>query len=68
MYRAQIDGVWLPLRGVQNEPEDRVRVVFDIPQSIKSRRQDEVVFLCFSAGYDAEDQESERILQSVRWR
>ncbi len=67
VYRAQIDGQELPLRSVQSDTAG-CTVQFSIPPSVRSRRQDEVVFLCFCQGYDATERSSERVLHSVRWR
>jgi hypothetical protein len=67
VYRAQIDGCPLPLREVKQQ-EDEIKVVFDIPVAIRSRQHEQVLFLCFSSGYDAEDRLSERFLYSVHWR
>jgi len=66
-YRAQIDGQPLSLRKVTKEDEG-IRVEFDVPEPIRARHQDELLFLCFSGGYDAEDRDSERFLYTVRWR
>jgi hypothetical protein len=67
VYRAQIDGLCLPLRYIANETEG-LRIVFDVPPEIRSRHQDEMLFLCFSERYDPEDRGSQRILHSIRWR
>jgi hypothetical protein len=66
-YRAQIDGRTLPLREVVAE-NDGLKVTFMVPQNIRKRQQDEMLFLCFSDRYDAADRNSERFLYSVRWR
>ncbi|HEX4264371.1 MAG TPA: hypothetical protein VH597_08530 [Verrucomicrobiae bacterium] len=66
-YRAQIDGQTLPLRDVAAE-NDGLKITFVIPQNIRQRQRDEMLFLCFSDRYDAADRNSERFLYSVRWR
>lgn len=66
-YRAQIDRVTLPLKAVTRE-DDGFRVEFSVPESVCARNETQVLFLCFSSGYDTEDRESERFLYSVRWR
>lgn len=66
VYRAMIDGVLLPLRNVVRG--DGLRVTFDIPSDLQTRLNNEVLFLCFSGGYDTQDRDSERILYSVRWK
>lgn len=67
VYQAMIDGVLLPLRKVA--PADNGwTVVFEIPPDLRKKLNDEVLFLCFSRGYDKGDRDSERILYSVRWR
>lgn len=67
LYQAQIDGVALPLRGVVRE-SDGLIVTFEIPQRIQNRHENELLFLCFSEGYDSESRNSERFLYSIRWR
>jgi hypothetical protein len=66
-YQAQIDGVPLPQHEAVPEPEG-LKIVFDIPQHIRARHTAEILFLCFSKGYDEADRNSERFLYSVRWR
>jgi hypothetical protein len=65
MYRAQMDGVFLPVRQVQREGR-QWKVQFDVPP--KLRQGTSLLFLGFSASYDQTDRDSERILHSVRWR
>ena len=67
IYRAQIDGVSLPIRSVLKDG-DEFDVTFELPRAIRSPHQNQILFLCFSDGYDMEDRESERFLYSVRWR
>ena len=67
VYRAMIDGVSLPLdKMVRDEYGWQVRFV--VPPELQDRANDEILFLCFSKGYDAEDRDSARLLYSVRWR
>jgi hypothetical protein len=66
-YQAMIDGISLPLRKViPNDYGWQVR--FDVPPELQKSPDDEILFLCFSEGYDAEDRDSDRMLYSVRWR
>jgi hypothetical protein len=65
VYQASMDGLALALRGVTNE-SDGLKVTFDVPPKLRKGQQ--LLFVCFSAGYDAEDRDSERFLYSVRWR
>lgn len=67
VYRAKIDNEFLSLREVRTEG-DRLRVKFDVPERIRRRGAHELLFLCFSQGYDEEDRDSTRSLYSVRWR
>jgi hypothetical protein len=67
VYRAQIDGVSLPLRRVIREG-DGLEVTFEIPVRVQNRHQIEILFLCFSDGYNFDNRNSERFLYSVRWR
>jgi hypothetical protein len=67
VYQAQIDGQSLPFRQMTRDG-DSWKVVFDIPDSIKARQQVELLFLCFTGGYDSEDRNSERVMHSVRWK
>ncbi|HLP77551.1 MAG TPA: hypothetical protein VK327_11610 [Candidatus Paceibacterota bacterium] len=67
-YRAQIDGYRLPLQRVQKDGMGGVEVIFGVPESIRDRQLDEVLFLCFTQEYDQQDRESQRILHSVKWR
>ncbi|MGN6643828.1 MAG: hypothetical protein ACTHKU_12595 [Verrucomicrobiota bacterium] len=66
IYRAKIDGEWLNLEKVEHGQEN-LRVLFRVPDSVRSRKNDEVIFICFSKGFDAEDRNSDRILESIRW-
>jgi hypothetical protein len=66
-YRAMIDGVTLPIRSVTEDDGGR-KVLFDIPDAVPRRGNDEFLFLCFSEGYEGEDRASERFLYSVRWK
>ncbi len=66
-YRAMIDAQFLNLRSVTQEGE-LLRVRFDVPESIQHHAGDELLFLCFSKGFDDEDRDSNRMLRSVRWR
>jgi len=67
IYQAQIDGVSLPLRDIARNG-DGLKVTFDIPEAIRLRKGDEILFLCFSGIFGVEDRDSERFLFSVRWR
>ena len=67
VYRAQIDGVSLPVHSIVQNDDD-LTVKFGIPSKLQNRRQNEVLFLCFSEGYDTKDRSSERFLYLVRWR
>jgi hypothetical protein len=67
IYHAQIDGMSLPLRSVMRDG-DGLKVAFEIPQQIHDRHQNEMLFLCFSDGYGAEERNSERFLYSIQWR
>lgn len=67
VYRAKIDNQFLPVREVRTEG-DRLRVRFDVPEHIRRRKGDALLFLCFTQGYDEEDRQSTRLLCSVRWR
>jgi hypothetical protein len=67
VYRAVIDGRPLPLREVAPEG-DLLRVRFDVPEPIRRRGGDELLFLSFTRGFDEADAESRRELRSVRWR
>jgi len=66
-YRAMIDGVMLPLRKII-PGEEKLTVIFDVPKAIQDQAKNEVLFLCFSDGYDEIDRHSERYLYSVKWR
>jgi hypothetical protein len=65
VYRATIDGRPLHLRENRSDG-DRRTVVFDVPAALQTG--DQLIFLCFSGGYDAEDRASERFLYSMRWK
>ncbi|HEX5219699.1 MAG TPA: hypothetical protein VFZ59_09040, partial [Verrucomicrobiae bacterium] len=67
-YRAMIDAVVLPLQEVREVAKGVRAVRFQVPEKIRRRRANELLFLCFSEGFDAEDRESQRLLHSVRWR
>lgn len=67
VYRAQIDGISLPLTEVIPE-EQNLKITFKVPSNVQAKHQIEMLFLCFSDGYDAKDRNSERFLYSVRWR
>ena len=67
VYRAQIDGVSLQQQEVV-PAADGLTVRFDLPKSIRSQQQEEVLFLGFSSGFSEADRDSERFLYSVRWR
>ena len=62
-----MDGQFLCLRETTAEG-DRLRVRFDVPEVNRRRAGDELVFLCFSRGFDQEDRTSKRLLDTVRWR
>jgi hypothetical protein len=66
-YRAMIDNQFLPLREVREEGEN-IRVTFDVPERIRRRAGDELLFLCFSKSYEPQERASRRVLHSVRWR
>lgn len=67
VYQAILDGQPLHIRKI--EPEiDGFKVRFDIPDAIRQQKTDQILFLCFSQGYDQADRESERFLYSVRWK
>jgi hypothetical protein len=66
-YRAMIDNQFLPLREVRGEGEN-IRVTFDVPERIRRRAGDELLFLCFSESYEPQERTSRRVLHSVRWR
>jgi hypothetical protein len=68
VYRARISNYELPLASIRQEEDDQTIVRFEIPQEIGERRRYEIIFLCFSASYDAEDRTSERFLYQVQWR
>jgi hypothetical protein len=65
VYQAKMNGKALLLHEVTNE-EDGLKIAFDVPSQMQTGEQ--IVFLCFSSSYDAEDRDSERFLYSVRWR
>jgi hypothetical protein len=67
VYRAMIDNQFLPLREIRAEG-DLLNVRFDVPAMIRARNGDELLFLCFTSGWDKPDRDSERALHSVRWR
>jgi hypothetical protein len=67
VYRAVIDARPLPLREVRPEG-DLLRVRFDVPEPIRRRGGDELLFLSFTQGFDEADAKSRRELRSVRWR
>ncbi|HEX5219214.1 MAG TPA: hypothetical protein VFZ59_06575 [Verrucomicrobiae bacterium] len=67
VYRAMIDNKFLRLREIKPEG-DIFRVRFDVPEMVRQRAGDEVLFLSFSKGFDKADSESQRFLYSVRWR
>ena len=67
VYQAMIDGVLLPLDKVVRD-DYGWQVRFAVPPELQKRANDEILFLCFSKGYDAEDRDSDRLLYSVRWR
>jgi hypothetical protein len=62
-----IDNQFLPLREVRGEGEN-IRVTFDVPERIRRRAGDELLFLCFSESYEPQERTSRRVLHSVRWR
>jgi hypothetical protein len=65
-YRAAIDGHLIPVEKVNSE-EGRTRVRFTVPEAIRRRAGEELLFLSFTSGYDMVDRESRRILYSVQW-
>lgn len=66
-YQAVIDGHPIPVEKVESEG-GRTRVRFAVPDTIRHRAGDELLFLCFTSGYSMVDRESRRILYSVQWR
>lgn len=67
-YRAQIGGHELLLREVQQEENDRMVVIFEVPKAIQTRQRDEILFLSFTESYSEADRDSMRVLVKVKWR
>lgn len=67
LYRAKIDNQFLAVREVRKDG-DQLRIRFDLPEAIRRRAGHEMLFLCFTRGFDQEDRQSKRLLHSVRWR
>ena len=67
VYRAMIDNHFLPLREIRSDGKT-VQVRFDVPELIRARKGDQLLFLCFTSSYDKPDRDSERVLHSVQWR
>lgn len=67
VYRAVLDGKFIPLEKMERHGE-ALHLRFEVPQAIRRRAGDELLFLCFTKGYDKADRESRRVLYSVRWR
>jgi hypothetical protein len=67
VYHAMIDGKMLPIKLQQSE-NDEFKVIFDVPESIRRQNQFQVVFLCFSDGFEKNDRDSERFLYLVKWK
>jgi hypothetical protein len=66
-FRAMIGAEFLPLREV-HQSDGQTWVRFEVPEEVKSRAGKELLFLCFTKGFDSEDRESQRPLHSVQWR
>jgi hypothetical protein len=66
-FRAMIGAEFLQFREV-HQSEGPIRVRFEVPDKIKSRAGNQLLFLCFTKGFDSEDRESQRPLRSVQWR
>jgi hypothetical protein len=48
---------------------DKSQVIrFDVPDAIRRRAGDELVFFCFVKSFEVDDRESRRKLLSIRWR
>lgn len=67
VYRAMIDGRMLPMKSKQSE-DDGFKVLFNVPESIRRKNQNQILFLCFSDSFKQADRDSERFLYSVKWR
>lgn len=56
VYRARIENQELPLAGVEPDTDGKsLRVRFDMPERIRRRAGDELLFLCFVSVGDWED-------------
>lgn len=66
-FRAMIGAEFLTLREL-HQAEGQIRVRFELPEKIKNRAGNELLFLCFTKGFDADARESQRPLHTVRWR
>jgi hypothetical protein len=66
-YQAMIGGNELALQRVVAE-QDEIVVRFQVSERVRAAAENQVLFLCFSRGYKADDRESERFLYSVRWK
>jgi hypothetical protein len=66
-YRARIGGTELPLEKTSTNG-DLIRVRFKVPEEIRRRRENNLLFLCFIGKCTAEDRSSLRMLRTVCWR
>lgn len=67
IYRARIGSIELPVTSVTNVNQT-IRVRFEVPEAIRRRAGEELVFLCFVKTALPLDLDSHRILYSVKWR
>ena len=67
VYRAMINSRFLPDAEVR-ELGDRRVVRFAVPEEVRKRNGDEILFLWFGRNYEPAERESIRDLYSVRWR
>lgn len=69
VYRARIGNLVLPLTSVEADTDgESLLVRFAVPERLRQRTGDELLFLCFVSLGDWEDWDSQRILHSLRWR
>ena len=69
IYQARIANHKLPLLSILPEPGTRwIHVRFGVPSDIRAEANDELLFVCFVAIGDEQDQWSERAIKSIRWR
>ena len=52
----------------RNATTGRIKVRFEVPDRMIHRAGDELLSLCFVSVGDDEDQDSRRIVESIRWR